>query len=258
MQALILAGGFGSRLSEETDKIPKPMVEIGGKPILWHIMNCYSKYGITDFVVLLGYKGEIIKKYFVDYLTTVSDLRVNLQKRQITSINSMAEDWDITLLDTGLNTMTGGRIKRAIESLKIDSTFCLTYGDGLSNINIRNLVELHKTHGKVATVTAVTPPGRFGILNIDAGGNVSGFQEKIVSEDYRINGGFFVLEPEIKNYIDDDLTIFEEAPMKRLVSDNQLVASKHDGFWQPMDTLREKNILEELWQSGNPPWVKGV
>ena len=256
MNALILAGGLGTRLSEETEKIPKPMVQIGGKPIIWHIMRSYEHHGITDFVVLCGYKSDHIKKFFIDYAATLSDLTIDLATNKVEYLSKTSEKWKITLLDTGPNTMTGGRLKRAITTLGLKETFCLTYGDGLSDVDIAKLILFHKKHGKIATVTAVTPPGRFGILNIDDKNFVTGFYEKILSDDYRINGGFFVLEPEIQNYIANDDTVFEEEPLRNVATDNQLMSWKHNGFWQPMDTLREKKLLEKLWEDGDAPWLK--
>lgn len=256
MKAIILAGGFGTRLAEETDVRPKPMVEIGGRPILWHIMELYSSNGIKDFAICLGYKAEYVKKFFLDYSSTLSDFTINLENQEVLIHKQHTEDWKITLIDTGLHTMTGGRIKRALQFLDIDGTFCLTYGDGLSDVDISASIQYHRDHGKLATVTAVTPPGRFGVLDIDELYNVSGFREKIASDQYRINGGFFVLEPEVKNYILNDITVWERDPLIKLANDRQLKAWNHDGFWQPMDTLRDKQVLEELWSSGNPPWKK--
>lgn len=256
MKAVILAGGFGTRLSEETEIIPKPMVEIGGRPILWHVMKIYAAHGIKDFVICLGYKSEYIKKFFLDYAPTLSDFTVDLRSRKVEFHNQRAEDWRVTLIDTGRDTMTGGRIKRAIEEVGIDEPFCMTYGDGLSDINISGLIKFHQSHGKLATVTAVTPPGRFGILDIDEDDSVSGFQEKVASDQYRINGGFFVLDPKVKDFIEGDRTTWEQAPMRDLAAVGELKAWNHVGFWQPMDTLREKRLLEDLWKSGNPPWTR--
>lgn len=254
MKAMILAGGFGTRLAEETDVRPKPMVEIGGRPILWHIMNIYAKHDINEFIVCLGYKAEYIKKFFLDYSASLSDFTVDLENRDVQIHRQRAEDWKITLVDTGIDTMTGGRIKRAIEHINPDEPFCLTYGDGLSNIDIRASIEFHKSHGKLATVTAVTPPGRFGVLDVDHDGNVTGFREKVASDQYRINGGFFVLDPKVADFIDGDETVWEQEPMTRLAASGQMQAWTHNGFWQAMDTLREKRLLEDLWDSGNPPW----
>ena len=252
---MILAGGFGSRLAEETDTRPKPMVEIGGRPILWHIMNLYASYGINDFVICLGYQAHYIKKFFLDYSSGLSDFTVDLATQNVLIHKRRAENWKVTLVDTGLHTMTGGRIKNAFEYLDFNETFCLTYGDGLSNVDISASIDFHRKHGKSATVTAVTPPGRFGILEINERDEVTGFREKIVSDQYRINGGFFVLEPSVKDYITDDTTVWEQGPLKGLALDGQLKAWNHDGFWHPMDTLRDKNHLESLWQAGNPPWT---
>ena len=252
MKVLILAGGFGSRLSEETDAKPKPMVEIGGKPILWHIMKIYSAYGFNDFVILLGYKGYVIKEYFANYFLHNSDVTIDLQSNKMEVHNNTSEPWKVTLLDTGLNTMTGGRIKRAKKF--IDGTFLLTYGDGVSNVDINKLVEFHRSHGKKATLTAVKPTARFGGLKFN-GDNVSEFSEKPQSGEGWINGGFFVLEPEVLDYISNDKTVWEREPLENLAKENELMAYKHTGFWQCMDTLREKNYLNELYNSGNAPWV---
>lgn len=254
MKAMILAGGFGTRLSEETDLRPKPMVEIGGRPIIWHIMNHYAKHDIREFVVCLGYKAQYVKKFFLDYSATLSDFTINLSDQQIEIHKKRAEDWKITLVDTGLHTMTGGRIKRAISYLNLRETFCLTYGDGLSNVDITSKILYHKSHGRLATVTAVTPPGRFGVLDVECDNAVVGFREKVVSDQYQINGGFFVLNPGVQNYIIGDDCIWEQMPMRKIAEDRELMAWRHEGFWQPMDTLRDKNTLEKLWQSGNPPW----
>lgn len=254
MKAMILAGGFGTRLAEETDVRPKPMVEIGGRPILWHIMHLYARHGVNEFVVCLGYKAEYIKKFFLDYAASLSDFTVDLANQDVQIHRQRAENWKITLVDTGIDTMTGGRIKRAIEHVNPDEPFCLTYGDGLSNNDIRASIKFHRSHGKLATVTAVTPPGRFGVLDVDDDGCVMGFREKIASDQYRINGGFFVLDPKVADYIDGDETVWEQEPMTRLATSGQMQAWNHDGFWQSMDTLREKHLLEKLWNSGSPPW----
>lgn len=253
VKAVLLAGGLGTRLSEETSKIPKPMVEIGGKPILWHIMKMYSKHGINDFLICLGYKGYVIKEYFANYFMHQSDITVDLESNSVKVHNNYAEPWRITLLDTGTNTMTGGRIKRAKEYLK-DEDFCLTYGDGVSDVNISELIEFHKNHGKLCTVTAVSPPGRFGALGISENNTVREFEEKPLGDRGKINGGFFVVSPKVIDFIDDDSTIWERSPMDRLVEKQELAAFHHNGYWQPMDTLREKNILEDLWSSGEAPW----
>ncbi|ENK0837470.1 glucose-1-phosphate cytidylyltransferase [Clostridium botulinum] len=254
MKAVILAGGYGTRLSEETTLKPKPMVEIGGKPILWHIMNIYSHFGINDFIVCCGYKGYIIKEYFYNYYMHMSDLTVDLHSGNIEYYNCKAEPWKITLIDTGLNTMTGGRLKRVKEHIG-NETFMLTYGDGVADVNISKLLQFHKRYGKVATVTAVQPSGRFGALNIDNNNNVNMFMEKADADGAWINGGFFVLESEVFDYIKDDSTIFEKEPLEGLAKDNKLNAYKHKGFWKPMDTLRDKNALEQIWESGEAPWA---
>jgi len=254
MKAMILAGGFGTRLAEETDVRPKPMVEIGGRPIIWHIMNHYASHGIKEFVVCLGYKAEYVKKFFLDYAASLSDFTIDLATHEVEVHTRRAEDWQVTLVDTGRDTMTGGRIKRAIQHVSPDEPFCLTYGDGLSDVDITGTIAYHKAHGRLATVTAVTPPGRFGVLDIDEGDRVTGFREKIASDQYRINGGFFVLDPKVGDFIDGDETIWEQTPMHRLAAEGELRAWNHEGFWQPMDTLRDKMYLESLWDSGNPPW----
>lgn len=256
MKAMILAGGFGTRLAEETDIRPKPMVEIGGRPILWHIMHLYAQHGIDEFVVCLGYKAEYVKKFFLEYSASLSDFTVHLDSQDIQIHRKRAENWKVTLVDTGIKTMTGGRIKRAIEHIGSEETFCLTYGDGLSDVDISASIDFHKSHGKLATVTAVTPPGRFGVLDIDSKNNVLGFREKIASDQYRINGGFFVLDRKVVDYIDSDEIVWEQEPMSDLAQNGQMQAWNHDGFWQSMDTLREKQLLEDLWQSGSPPWRK--
>jgi len=252
MKVVILAGGFGTRLSEETEIKPKPMVEIGGKPILWHIMKIYSSFGFNDFIICLGYKGYVIKEYFANYFLHMSDVTIDLKNNKIEIHNVKSEPWRVTLVDTGLNTMTGGRIKR-IQQYVADETFMLTYGDGLGNININELLEFHRKHGKYATITAVQPTGRFGALKLK-GNQVLAFKEKPKGDGGWINGGFFVLEPEIFNYIEGDETVWEKEPLENLAKDGQLMAYKHKGFWKPMDTLRDKRELESLWQSGNPPW----
>ncbi len=252
MQAVILAGGYGTRLAEETVVKPKPMVEIGGLPILWHIMKTYSHYGVNDFIICLGYKGDMIKNYFANYFLYQSDVQFDLANNKMKILNQKAEPWTVTLVDTGDKTMTGGRIKR-IENYVTEDNFCMTYGDGLSNINISNLIEFHKSQGKLATVTAVRPPGRFGAIVMD-GDAVKGFEEKPVGDGGFINGGFFVLSKKIFSYIEDDSSIWERAPIKNITKDSQLAAYKHSDFWQPMDTLREKNLLEDLWTSGKAPW----
>lgn len=252
-KAVILAGGFGTRLSEETVMKPKPLVEIGTKPIIWHIMKMYEAAGINDFIVCCGYKAEMVKRYFVDYFAENYDLTVDLGRNNVEFHGNPSETWRVTLVDTGLETMTGGRLKRIAPYLD-DETFCLTYGDGVSDIDIRASIAWHKKHGKKATVTAVPSPGRFGILDIGAGGSVRSFREKPTEEMGKINGGFFVLEPSVIDYINGDETIWERDPLERLAADNELQAYAHAGFWRPMDTLRDKRQLEELWESGNAPW----
>ena len=252
MKAVILAGGFGTRLQEETRFIPKPMVEIGGRPILWHILKIYTAHNITDFVICLGYKGNEIKNFFANYALHMSNVTFDMTDGTVQIHHARAEPWKITLVDTGEGTLTGGRIKRVGEYL--DGTFCMTYGDGVGDIDITSLVDFHNSHNLKATVTAVSPPGRFGILEL-SDRQVTGFVEKPKGEGGRINGGFFVLEPSVLDYIDGDLTTWEQEPMRNLVSDNQMAAYLHDGFWQPMDTLRDKNTLQKLWDSPEKaPW----
>ena len=253
MKVVILAGGLGTRLSEETELKPKPMVEIGGKPILWHIMKIYSHFGFNDFIICLGYKGYIIKEYFANYFIHRSDLTIELKNNHIEVHNSHCEPWRVTLIDTGLNSQTGGRIKR-VQNFIGKETFMMTYGDGVGDVKITELIEFHKKHRKYATVTAVQPSGRFGALNIDHKSFVLNFEEKPKGDRSWINGGFFVLEPEIFNYIKDDYTMWEREPLEKLANDQQLIAYKHYGFWKPMDTLRDKRELEALWDSGSPPW----
>lgn len=253
MKVVILAGGLGTRLSEETDIKPKPMIEIGGKPVLWHIMKIYSHYGFNDFIVCLGYKGYIIKEYFANYFLHQSDITIDLKKNDLEIHDSKAEDWKITLIDTGLHTMTGGRIKRIKEHVG-SGTFMLTYGDGVGDVNIMELLDFHYRHGIYATVTAVQPLGRFGALNLSPSERVLSFHEKPQGDNAWINGGFFVLEPKVFDYIEGDETIWERTPLERLADDGQLAAYKHHGFWKPMDTLRDKNELNEMWNSNNAPW----
>ena len=252
MKVAILAGGAGSRLAEETQIKPKPMVEIGGQPILWHIMRHYASFGFKDFVIALGYKGEIIKKYMVDYCALNSDLKVNLRTGDIDMYGGFKPDWNVELFDTGIQAMTGGRIKRLAPYLS-DGTFMLTWGDGVSNINLNELLTFHRSHGKLATLTAVRPPARYGHMEFD-GDQITSFNEKPQTGEGWINGAFFVLEPQIFDYIEGDSTQWEKEPLENLAKDGQLMAYHHTSFWQCMDTLREKHILETLWQSGNPPW----
>ena len=255
MKTAILAGGFGTRLSEETNAIPKPMIQIGGKPILWHIMKIYSYYGFNDFVILAGYKSYIIKEYFANYFLHQSDVTFNLASNQMEILNSQSEPWKVTILDTGLNAMTGGRIKRA-EKFLGDAPFFLTYGDGVSDIRIDKLLEFHKKHGKMVTMTAVQPEGRFGAINLEDDSNrVSNFMEKPKGDGAWINGGFFVCEPGIFDYLTEgDLTIWERSPLEELARKYELFAFKHTGFWKPMDTLRDKIQLEEGWNKKEAPW----
>jgi glucose-1-phosphate cytidylyltransferase len=253
MKVVILAGGLGTRLSEETELRPKPLVEIGGLPIIWHIMKIYERAGLQDFVICCGYKGAMIKQFFSEYFIKTSDITVDLGRQAIEYHRRSEEKWRVTLVDTGIDTMTGGRVKRVAPHLGRES-FCLTYGDGVADVDVAKLIAFHKTHGRKATVTAVPSPGRFGILDIEAEGRVSRFHEKPDNEMGFINGGFFVLEPSVLDYVENDQTIFERKPLERLAADNQLVAFRHEGFWKPMDTLRDKRELEDLWASGKAPW----
>lgn len=256
MKVLILAGGFGSRLSEETTLKPKPMVEIGGKPILWHVMKIYSSYGFNDFIILCGYKGYVIKEYFINYYSHMSDMTIDMTTNTMTHLKSHAEPWKVTLVDTGLNTMTGGRIMRVRDYIG-NEPFMLTYGDGVGDININELLEYHKKHGKAITLTAVQPEGRFGSLQIDENEIVKSFKEKLKGDGGWINAGFFVCEPKVLDYINDnDKTIFEHEPLEHLAKDNELYSFKHKGFWMPIDTLRDKIQLEEMIDSGTAPWEK--
>ncbi|MBD2091131.1 glucose-1-phosphate cytidylyltransferase [Microcoleus sp. FACHB-1515] len=254
MKAVLLAGGLGTRLSEETAIRPKPMVEIGGRPILWHIMKIYSAHGINDFVICCGYKGYIIKEYFANYFLHMSDVTFDMRFNQMNVHCGYAEPWRVTLVDTGEATMTGGRLKRVREHLGSE-TFCFTYGDGVSDVNITELVAFHKAQGAKATLTATLPPGRFGAIVLgQEQTRIETFREKPEGDGAWINGGYFVLEPEVIDLIDDDSTVWEQEPLEKLAQEGQLSAFKHSGFWQPMDTLRDKNKLEELWQQGNAPW----
>lgn len=252
MKVGILAGGFGSRLAEETEVKPKPMVEIGGRPIMWHIMMHYARYGFKNFVIALGYKGEVIKRYMVDYCSLHSNLTVNLKNGEVTVHDGPKQDWTVELIDTGIQTQTGGRIRRLAPHLG-NGTFMLTWGDGLSDIDLHALLDFHRSHGKLATVTAVRPPARYGYMRFD-GSKVVEFTEKPQIGEGWINGAFFVLEPGVFDYIDGDETVWEKEPMERLAADGQLMAYRHRSFWQCMDTLREKYLLESLWQTGRAPW----
>ncbi len=251
-KAVILAGGYGTRLMEETESRPKPMVEIGGRPILWHIMKTYAAYGITDFVIPLGYKGHMIKQYFADYHLHAADVTVDLAAGSVTMLKRTAEPWSVTLVDTGLETMTGGRLLRLKEHL-CDSDFCMTYGDGVTDLDIGKLLSFHAGHGRIATVTAVRPPARFGSLELTEG-RVNRFSEKPPGDDLRVNGGFFVLSPQVFDYIEGDATIFEKGPLEHLALDGELMSYVHDDFWHSMDTMRDKTTLEKLWASGAAPW----
>jgi len=254
MKVLLLAGGFGTRLSEETDIRPKPMVQIGGKPILWHIMKIYSKYGFNEFVVLLGYKGYYIKEYFANYFLHQSNITIDMQTGKMEVLNNSSEHWKITLLDTGLDTMTGGRIKRA-QNFIGNEPFMLTYGDGVSDINIDELVRFHKSHGKAMTMTSAQLEGRFGALNIDEENRVYEFKEKPKGDGNWINAGFFVCEPKVFDYITEgDETVFEQAPLMNLAKDGELFTFKYEGFWKPMDTLRDKQRLQKMWEEKKAPW----
>ena len=252
MKLVILAGGLGTRLSEETTVRPKPMVEIGGRPILWHIMKLYSRYGINEFIICLGYKGYYVKEYFANYFLHMSDLTIDIGNNSIEVHQSRADQWRVTLVDTGAETMTGGRLKRVRTHIG-DETFCMTYGDGVADINIHDLIQFHRAHGLPATVTAVRPPARFGALDL-RGDVVDGFVEKPLGDGSWINGGFFVLAPEVLDRIDGDATVWEQEPLSGLARDGALAAFKHEGFWQPMDTLRDKKLLEDLWLSGDAKW----
>ena len=254
MKAVILAGGLGTRLSEETDLKPKPMVEIGHKPILWHIMKIYSSHGVNDFVICCDYKGYLIKEYFANYFLHMSDVTISMRDNSVKVHQNNAEPWTVTLVDTGDNSMTGGRLKRVYEYVKDEDAFCFTYGDGLGNVDITKVIEYHKKHGKQATLTATRPPGRYGALKISENGVVDRFQEKPDGDGSWINGGYFVLSPQVIERIEGDMSSWEGEPLTGLAADGQLTAFKHDGFWQPMDTLREKILLNDLWESGKAPW----
>jgi glucose-1-phosphate cytidylyltransferase len=253
MKVVILAGGLGTRISEETHLKPKPMIEIGGRPILWHIMKMYSHYGVNDFIVCCGYKGYLIKEYFANYFLHMSDVTFDMTNNSMQVHSGKAEPWRVTLVDTGEETMTGGRLKRVLPYIKDEDAFCMTYGDGVSDLNITELVAFHKSHGGSATVTATLPPGRFGALEIN-GDKVNGFKEKPKGDGAMINGGFFVLSPKVLDLIEGDKTTWEQRPMETLARDGDLSVFRHQGFWQPMDTIRDKTHLEELWASGDAPW----
>ena len=255
MKAVLLAGGLGTRFSEETDVRPKPMIEIGGKPILWHIMKIYSSHGINDFIVCLGYKGYVIKEYFSNYFLHQSNVTFDLRENKMHVLRKDAEPWTVTLIDTGENTMIGGRIKQILPYIGEDPDFCLTYGDGVADIDITESIAFHRRERRLATVTATQPPGRFGAINFE-GNRVTSFQEKPSGDGGFINGGFFVLSPKVGSYIEGDATVWEKEPMVNLAKDGQLSVFFHDGFWHPMDTLRDKRYLEDLWSSGKAPWKK--
>lgn len=254
MKAVILAGGLGTRISEETHTKPKPMVEIGGKPILWHILKTYSHHNINDFIVCCGYKGYVIKEYFANYFLHMSDVTFDMSLNTMQVHQRHAEPWRVTLVDTGEETMTGGRLKRVAPYLQNEEAFCFTYGDGVSDVNITELIAFHHAHGLLATLTATLPPGRFGALDIHADERITTFKEKPKGDGGMINGGFFVLSPEVMGMLEGDQTVWEREPLETLAKKNQLKAFKHEGFWQPMDTLRDKTLLEELWHSGRAPW----
>ena len=253
MKAVILAGGLGTRISEETHTKPKPMIEVGGKPILWHIMKMYSAHGVNDFIICCGYKGYLIKEYFANYFLHMSDVTFDMLENKMIVHHQKAEPWKVTLVDTGETTMTGGRLRRVKEYIKDEESFCFTYGDGVSDVDIGASIKFHKESGKLATVTAVQPPGRYGALEI-IDNEVTGFMEKPRGDGGLINGGFFVLSPKCINLIEDDSVSWESEPLQYLANNNEMAAFEHQGFWQPMDTLREKNLLEDLWASGNAPW----
>lgn len=254
MKVVILAGGFGTRISEESATKPKPMVEIGGRPILWHIMKIYSHYGLNEFVVCLGYKGYVIKEYFANYYLSMSDVRFNLKTNTVEYLNNAADPWTVTLVDTGDKTLTGGRLRRVRDYLA-GEPFCMTYGDGVTDLNIPSVIDFHRKHGGLATLTAVQPPGRFGAFTLsDDESRIEHFREKPSGDGAWVNGGFFVLDPKVIDYIDGDDTTWEREPMQRLASENQLFAYKHGGFWQSMDTLRDKLVLDEMWVRNQAPW----
>lgn len=253
LKAVILAGGLGTRISEETHLRPKPMIEVGGKPILWHIMKCYSSHGVNDFIICCGYKGYVLKEYFANYFLHMSDVTFDMSDNKMVVHQQKAEPWRVTLVDTGENTLTGGRLKRVAEYLRDEDAFCFTYGDGVSDVNISETIDFHRKHGRLATITAVRPPGRYGALECKDQ-QVTGFVEKPRGDGGLINGGFFVLSPKVIDLISGDQSSWEEEPLSRLSEMGQMMAFEHKGFWQPMDTLRDKNLLEELWSSGKAPW----
>lgn len=254
MKAVILAGGLGTRLREETESRPKPLVDVGGRPILWHIMKIYSHFGVNDFIICLGYKGYLIKEYFSNYALHMSDVTIDMTTGATTVHQNDAEPWRVTMIDTGEQTMTGGRLRRVAHHLRGEEPFCMTYGDGVGNVDIGKAIAFHQAHGRLATLTATRPPARFGALNLDDDGRVTSFEEKPIGDKAFVNGGFFVLSPSVLDYIESDATIWERGPLERLAADGDLLAFKHEGFWQPMDTLRDKMLLDELWQGGKAPW----
>jgi len=256
MKAVILAGGMGTRISEETHLKPKPMIEIGGKPIIWHIMKSYSAHGVNDFIICCGYKGYVIKEYFANYFLHMSDVTFDMSQNKMEVHKRHAEPWRVTLVDTGENTMTGGRLKRVASYLQDDDAFCFTYGDGVSDVDVSKLIAFHHAHGKMATLTATYPPGRFGALDIQDDHRVLSFKEKPKGDGGMINGGFFVLSPQVIDLIKDDSTSWEAEPLEHLAKSAELCAYQHEGFWQPMDTLRDRTHLENLWQSNMAPWKK--
>jgi len=253
MKAVILAGGLGTRFAEETSLRPKPMIEIGGRPILWHIMKIYAAHGVTEFIICCGYKGYVIKEYFANYFLHMSDVTFDMKANEMIVHEKRAEPWKVTLIDTGDDSMTGGRLKRVAEYVKDEEFFFFTYGDGVADIDITKSIEFHRSHGKAATLTATYPPGRFGALQI-VGGQITEFLEKPQGDGGMINGGYFVLSPKVLDYLKDDSTTWEQEPLRTLATDGELMAYEHHGFWQPMDTLRDKQHLESLWQSGKAPW----
>ena len=253
MKAVLLAGGFGTRISEETETIPKPMIQIGNKPILWHVMKNYSAHGVNDFIICCGYKGYMIKEYFNNYFLHMSDVTFDMKNNEIRIHNKRAEHWSVTLVDTGENTMTGGRLKRVADYIKNEKAFCLTYGDGISNVNITKLIKFHTQQGTLATCTTTYPPGRFGALEV-LNKKVKSFKEKPKDEGGKVNAGFFVLSPKVIDLIEGDTTVWEKTPMENLATKGQMSAFEHDGFWQPMDTLNDRRILEDLWATGHAPW----